>query len=81
MMRHALPGIGNNWQVLLKTTALVSVIGLEDMVKLAVEAAKTTYEPFIFFIPVAFIYLTLTALSEWALKWLKNHYSAGVVEG
>lgn len=81
MMRHALPGIGNNWQVLLKTTALVSVIGLEDMVKLAVEAAKTTYEPFIFFIPVAIIYLSLTAISEWALKWLKNHYSAGVVEG
>ena len=28
MMRHALPGLGNNWMVLLKTTALVSVIGL-----------------------------------------------------
>ena len=28
MMRHALPGIRNNWLVLLKATALVSVIGL-----------------------------------------------------
>ena len=40
MLRHALPGIGNNWQVLLKTTALVSIIGLTDMVRVAEEAAK-----------------------------------------
>jgi len=32
MLRHALPGFGNNWLVLMKTTALVSVIGLHDMV-------------------------------------------------
>lgn len=48
MMRHALPGIGNNWQVMLKTTALVSVIGLSDMVRLASEASKATHEPFKF---------------------------------
>ncbi|KUI99807.1 amino acid ABC transporter, permease protein [Vibrio sp. MEBiC08052] len=36
MMRHALPGFGNNWLVLLKTTALVSIIGLEDMVRMGV---------------------------------------------
>ena len=33
MMRFALPGIGNNWQVLIKATALVSIIGLADLVK------------------------------------------------
>jgi ABC-type arginine transport system permease subunit len=33
MMRFALPGIGNNWQVLVKSTALVSIIGLADVVK------------------------------------------------
>jgi arginine/ornithine transport system permease protein len=80
MMRHALPGIGNNWQVLLKTTALVSVIGLTDMVRLATEAAKSTGEPFIFFIPVAGVYLALTALSEWGFAVLKKRYNAGVVE-
>ncbi len=30
-IRYALPGFGNNWLVLLKTTALLSVIGLDDM--------------------------------------------------
>ena len=31
MMRFALPGIGNNWMVTLKATALVSIIGLADV--------------------------------------------------
>lgn len=77
MMRHALPGLGNNWMVLLKTTALVSIIGLEDMVRLASEAAKTVHEPFTFLVPVAAVYLALTALSEWGLKRLETKYNAG----
>lgn len=81
MMRHALPGIGNNWLVLLKTTALVSVIGLSDMVRLASEAAKATQQPFLFLLPVVFGFLLMTALSEWALKILERKYSAGVVKG
>ena len=78
MMRHALPGLGNNWLVMLKTTALVSIIGLADMVRLASEAAKAVHEPFTFLIPVAFVYLALTAVSEWVLKRLEIKYSAGV---
>ena len=81
MMRHALPGIGNNWLVLLKTTALVSVIGLSDMVRLASEAAKATHEPFRFLLPVIIGFLLMTAISEWGLKRLEQKYSAGVVKG
>lgn len=81
MMRHALPGIANNWQVLLKTTALVSIIGLADMVRLATEAAKSTGEPFKFFIPVAIVYLGIAALSDVLFKKLNTVYSAGVIKG
>ena len=81
MLRHALPGIGNNWQVLLKTTALVSVIGLSDMVRIAEQASKAEHAPFKFFIPVAVIYLTLTAITELALKWLNRRANTGVVGG
>jgi len=80
MMRHALPGLGNNWQVLLKTTALVSIIGLEDMVRKADEASKAVHSPFKFFIPVAAIYLALTAGSELFIRWVDRRYSAGVVK-
>ncbi|MBZ2168945.1 ABC transporter permease [Marinobacter sp. F4216] len=81
MLRHALPGLGNNWQVLLKTTALVSIIGLTDMVRVAEEAAKAERMPFHFFIPVAAMYLLLTAGSELFIKWLDKRANAGVVKG
>ncbi|WP_251977727.1 ABC transporter permease [Salinicola avicenniae] len=80
MMRHALPGIGNNWMVLLKTTALVSIIGLSDMVRVAAEATKATHEPFLFMIPVAAIYLLIATLSEWGFARLAKRYSTGFGE-
>ncbi|WP_026180392.1 ABC transporter permease [Hahella ganghwensis] len=81
MMRHALPGLGNNWLVMLKTTALVSVIGLADMVRLATEASKAVHQPFKFFIPVVLVYLALTTVSEWFIKTMERRYSTGVVKG
>jgi len=75
MMRHALPGFGNNWLVLLKTTALVSVIGLDDMVRKASLAAGATRLPFTFYMVVALIFLVFTALSTSMLKWAERKYA------
>ena len=77
MMRHALPGLSNNWMVLLKTTALVSVIGLSDMVRVAAEASRATHEPFVFLIPVALIYLAIASVSEWLFARLQKRYNVG----
>lgn len=80
MMRHALPGLSNNWMVLLKTTALVSVIGLSDMVRVASEASKATREPFTFMIVVALIYLLIASVSEWIFVRLQKRYDIGYGE-
>lgn len=80
MMRHAIPGLSNNWMVLLKTTALVSVIGLSDMVRVAAEASKATREPFTFMIIVAAIYLLIASVSEWAFARLQKRYDVGYGE-
>lgn len=77
MMRHALPGLGNNWLVMLKSTALVSIIGLTDMVRVAEKATKATHEPFLFMLPVAVGYLLMTAVSELAMLWLRRRYDTG----
>ncbi len=77
-LRHALPGFGNNWLVLAKTTALVSVIGLEDMVFRAAQAGGSLRQPFTFYFAVAVLYLIITAVSDAGLKWLDKRYSAGV---
>ncbi len=78
MVRHALPSFGNNWLVLLKTTALVSVIGLEDMVRKAALAAGATREPFTFYLAVALGFLVFTSVSVLVLRWLEARYSVGV---
>lgn len=63
LTRMALPGTANVWQVLVKATALVSVIGLQDLVGLADAAGKTTREPFVFFSAVLLVYLAITWVS------------------
>ncbi len=68
MMRFALPGIGNNWMVILKATALVSIIGLADLVKVAQDAGKTTYQLFFFLVLAALIYLVITTASNYVLR-------------
>ena len=78
MMRFALPGIGNNWQVILKATALVSLLGLEDVVKATQLAGKSTWEPFYFAIVAGVMYLIFTTVSNGVLWWLERHYSQGV---
>jgi arginine/ornithine transport system permease protein len=80
MIRHALPGFGNNWLVMLKATALMSVIGLDDMVRKAAVAAGATREPFTFYFAVALIYLLLTTVSVLALDWAERRYGAGHAE-
>ena len=77
MMRHALPGINNNWMVLLESTALVSIIGLSDMVRVANQATRDTHHPFLFMVPVGLAYLLMTALSELFVLGLQRRYEAG----
>ncbi len=80
MMRFALPGIGNNWMVILKATALVSIIGLADLVKAAQDAGKSTYQLFYFLVLAALIYLLITSASNYVLRWLERRYAAGARE-
>jgi arginine/ornithine transport system permease protein len=78
MVRHALPGFGNNWLVLVKTTALVSIIGLDDMVRKASMAAGATRLPFTFYVVVAINFLLITTVSIYLLKYFEDKYSMGV---
>jgi arginine/ornithine transport system permease protein len=81
MMRHALPGISNNWLVLIKSTAIVSVIGLDDLMKRGGDAAGATKEPFVFFLAVALIYLLFTSISELFFAWAQKKLAIGVRQG
>lgn len=79
--RLALPGLGNLFLVLLKDTALVSVIGLEDIMRKANVAVGFTKEPFLFYMAAALIYLTLTIISMVAIHYLEKRTNRGMVRG
>ncbi|MEK0083449.1 ABC transporter permease [Benzoatithermus flavus] len=74
-IRHAIPGFGNNWLVLLKTTALLSVLGLDDLLRKASLAAGATREPFTFYAAAALVYLLLTSISTVLLVWAERRYN------
>ncbi len=78
LVRYALPSFGNNWLVLLKGTALVSVLGLHELVWEAFTAGRSTRQLFTFFFVVLMLYLVLTAISDAGLRYLERKYSAGV---
>jgi len=78
MVRYALPGFTNNWLVLIKATALVSLIGLHEMTYLAKQASAATREPFTFFLFAAALFLVYTTVSLWALRWVNRRFSLGV---
>lgn len=78
MMHHALPGLGNNWQVMIKATALVSIIGLNDLIKATQDAGKASSSFFFFSILSAVIFLGLATVANLIVYLLDRRFSAGV---
>lgn len=72
MLTIALPGFTNNWLVLLKSTALVSIIGLQELVTYAGQAGSATQRPFFFMLAVGVIFLSITAVSKFILDWTSH---------
>ncbi|KKW68967.1 ABC transporter [Lampropedia cohaerens] len=77
MIRYVVPSFTNSWMALLKATALVSLIGLHDMTYLATQAGRATREPFQFVLMTAVLYLAMTTVSLWVLRWVNARYSLG----
>ena len=75
LVRFALPGYANVWQVLVKSTALVSVIGLQDLVGRANDAGKSAHEPFVFFAAVLAVYLGITWASTAVFERLERRHA------
>ncbi|ASY69149.1 ABC transporter permease [Sinorhizobium fredii USDA 205] len=64
LIRIALPGLGNLWMALLKDTALVSVVGLPDILRQTGIAARMTKQAFQFFGVACVLFLVLAMISS-----------------
>ncbi|HSU99235.1 MAG TPA: ABC transporter permease subunit [Roseiarcus sp.] len=60
VLRFALPGLGNLWQVALKDSSLISVTGLTELMRIAQVGAGSTHRPFAFYLGGAALYLAMT---------------------
>jgi His/Glu/Gln/Arg/opine family amino acid ABC transporter permease subunit len=78
MWRFALPGLGNVWMVLIKATALISVIQLAELMRNADIAARATRLPFTFYFLASLVYLTITIASMLAQQRLERWADKGV---
>jgi octopine/nopaline transport system permease protein len=67
-LRFAIPGLGNVWQLALKESALISVVGLTEILRQAQVGAGSTRQPFAFFITAAALYLVLSSVSGWGFQ-------------
>jgi putative lysine/arginine/ornithine/histidine/octopine transport system permease protein len=74
----AIPGLGNLWQGAVKDTALVSIVGLDDLMRKANQAAQTTREPFTFYLAASLFFLAITVVSMAVIALLERRASRGV---
>jgi octopine/nopaline transport system permease protein len=63
VLRFALPGLGNLWQVALKDSSLISVTGLTELMRVSQVGAGSTHRPFAFYLGGAALYLVMTVVT------------------
>ena len=73
----AIPSLGNLWQGAVKDTALVSIVGLDDLMRKANQAAQTTREPFTFYLAASLFFLAITVVSMAVIALLERRASRG----
>lgn len=78
MMRFAIPGLGNVWQVLIKATSLMAVVQLPELMRMADVAARAVRKPFTFYFGAIVIYLIITAISIYVLRRAEVWANRGV---
>ena len=78
VLRYALPGLGNVWQLTLKDTSLVMGTGLVEIMRQAHVASGSTYSPFTFYVTAALLYLILTTASNRIFYSAENWANKGV---
>ncbi|HEX2553173.1 MAG TPA: ABC transporter permease subunit [Microvirga sp.] len=78
VLRYAIPGLGNVWQLVLKESALISVTGLVELLRQSNIAAGSTRRPFDFYLTAALLYLLITWVSTILFQRAETYSMRGV---
>ena len=77
ILKHAIPGLGNVWQVTLKDTSLISVTGLVEIMRQTRISSNVEHSPLTFLITAAFLYLFLTTFSGKFFNYIEKKSRRG----
>lgn len=77
LIPNALPGLANLWMTALKDSALIAIIGYQELTLAAKNAAGITKHFFLFFMAAALIYLVISVISEALFNRIEKHYRRG----
>ncbi|WP_355660654.1 ABC transporter permease [Halomonas salifodinae] len=77
MLPNALPGMSNLWLILIKDTALISVIGFNELFFTIQQAAASSRAYFLFYAAAGVIYLLMTLTSTALFARLERHVRRG----
>ncbi|MFE0016963.1 ABC transporter permease [Mesorhizobium sp. NPDC059054] len=77
VLRLALPGMTNMWIVVLKDTALISLIGLKEIMAYAKLASGVTKEPFIYYVLASVFFLGMTWLTYFVSRRIESWSERG----
>jgi octopine/nopaline transport system permease protein len=78
VLRYAVPGLGNTWQLVLKESALISVTGLVEILRQSQIAAGSTRKPFEFYLTAIVLYLVITWISSILFRRLETRSLRGI---
>lgn len=71
MAPNVLAGLSNLWLNLIKDSALISVVGTNELLYTAKQAGGSTREYLVFFLTAAVIYYVITLISSYVLRRLE----------
>jgi polar amino acid transport system permease protein len=78
MLPLALPGMANLWMIVTKDTALLAVVGFEELALVTKQAAGKSRLFLEAFTVAAFLYLGITLISNFFFKWLERRSTRGL---
>lgn len=77
LMPNALPGLANLWMSITKDSALIAVVGYEELALATRTAASGTKHYFLFFLAAAVLYLVITLVSNVIFSGFERHFRRG----
>jgi polar amino acid transport system permease protein len=81
MLPYAMAGLSNLWLVLVKDSALISIVGYSELLSVGKQAAGSTKHYLVFYLAVAAVYFIITLVSNGAFRlferrinrWMPQH--------